>query len=105
MTQALPSVSKWLRKSKTPAQNKESAWKECQHLFLFPDVSCPLLQDSEVNGLQPRPACLQGENKGPVASAQLRPTPSCPQLFLPGCNVFVSTFPHFPQQDGAPRGI
>ena len=39
------------------------------------------------------------------ASAQLRPTPSCPQLFLPGCNVFVSTFPHFPQQDGAPRGI
>ena len=53
MTQALPSVSKWLRKSKIPAQNKESAWKECQHLFLFPDVSCPLLQDSEVNGLQP----------------------------------------------------
>lgn len=50
------------------------------------------------------PPCLQGENEGPVASDQLRPTPSCPQLLLPGCNVFVSAFPHLPRKDGAPRG-
>ena len=52
----------------------------------------------------PAPPYLQGENKGPVASDQLSPTPSCPEFFLPGRNTFVCASPHFPQQDGAPRG-
>lgn len=74
------------------------------NIYSYSQMSCPLLQDSEVNGLQPSPPCLQGENKGPVASAQLRPIPSCSQLFLPGCNVFVSAFPHFPQAAWGTQG-